>query len=372
MLTSSRFTPVCLRALLLAGLSLGATACGTGDEPRRDAVTGAVASDGAVADTGAVANTGVPASTGDVAGTASSTPLAPTAVTPDGTGGTSTSSSATGTSTVTPDGTANAGAGGAPVPPEPPVSEVKTTAGNCTVGAGQQQGQGQTQEQYLGADVTRDGRNYRMITNGWGMNWQSHDISWLGTTLSINNYQGSRQDNGAPAGYPTVFCGRYSDTSQDCGLPMQLSSITAMNTAVSWSHAMNDGTYNVAYDVWLGDGQGGGFQALQSYFMVWLKDPADESPAGSLMEEGVTVPNAPGVWNIIAGEVNGLPIVNYVRAEGDELHTMAFDIMDFIRDGQARNLDFPGNDVLAVAIGFEIWQGPVTGLQLDDFCLDLQ
>jgi hypothetical protein len=288
----------------------------------------------------------------------------------DGTGGAPAPSS----SVMPPAASAGAG-GGVNMPLDPPVSDIPgagMSKGACTIGSGMQMAEGQTTMQYHGVDVLRDGKNYRMITNGWGTGWDNHDISWLGTSLSINTYAGSRQDNGAPAGYPSVFCGRYSDTSMDCGLPMPLSSVTALNTAVSWTHPTGDGTYNVAYDVWLGDGMGGGFRSLQSYFMVWLKDPADESPAGSLQEEGVTVANAPGVWNIIAGEVNGLPIVNYVRAEGDELDAMAFDIMDFIRDGQTRNLQFPGNDLLAVAIGFEIWSGPVTGLKLEDFCLDIQ
>ena len=210
-----------------------------------------------------------------------------------------------------------------------------------------------------------------MITNGWGQNWVSHDISWLGSTITIHDYQGSRQSNGAPAGYPSVFCGRYSDTSLDCGLPRPLADITALNTAASWNHPEADGTYNVAYDVWLGDGNAI-FMGLQSYFMVWLRDPPGEQPAGSLDTENVEVANVPGKWNIIAGQVNNLPIVNYVRAEGEDTHAIAFDILDFIRDAQNRGFALPGNDLLAVAIGFEIWEGPVTNLSLDDFCLDIQ
>lgn len=244
--------------------------------------------------------------------------------------------------------------------------------GACTIGAGNQMGTGESQEQYFGADVTRDDKNYKMITNGWGMNWDSHDIAWLGTSMHIKTYEGSRQSDGAPAGYPAIFCGRYSDTSQACGLPMPLSSVTALNTSVSWSHPTGDGTYNVSYDVWFGDGSAPGRGGLQSYFMIWLKDPPVESPAGSLREEGVTIPNAPGVWNIIDGEVNNRPIVNYVKAEGDEIQFMAFDIMDFVRDAKTRNLEFPGDDLLAVAIGFEIWEGPVTDLKIEDFCLDIQ
>jgi hypothetical protein len=245
-----------------------------------------------------------------------------------------------------------------------------TTAGACTIGAGVHAGQGSTQAQYLDADLQRDGQNYMMITNGWGMGWISHDLSWLGTALTVKSFEGNRQDNGAPAGYPTVFCGRYSDKkSQECGLPKARSTITTLNTATSWSHADGNGTYNVAYDVWMGNSAGGG---LESYFMVWLRDPPKEGPAGSLKTRQVTVANVPGQWNIIAGTVNGLPIVNYVRAEKDDVNAIAFDMMDFIRDAEERQLSFPGNDVLSVAIGFEIWQGPVTNLKLDDFCVDVQ
>lgn len=262
-------------------------------------------------------------------------------------------------------GTAGAGGGAQVLGP---------SSGACTLGAGVQTGDGNTQEQYLDAEVQRDGENYMMITNGWGMNWESHDISWLGTTMSVNAFEGSRQSNGAPAGYPTVFCGRYSDkVSGECGLPAARSSVSALHTATRWSHEDGNGVYNVAYDVWMGSSTGGGFGGgLQSYFMVWLHDPAGEGPAGSLREEGVTVEGVEGVWNIVDGTVNGLPIVNYVRAEGDEAHELAFDLLAFIEDAEARNLDFPGDDILSVAIGFEIWQGPVTGLRLDDFCVSVE
>jgi hypothetical protein len=189
--------------------------------------------------------------------------------------------------------------------------------------------------------------------------------------MTIHDYQGSRQSNGAPAGYPAVFCGRYSDTSRDCGLPHALSDITAVHAAAGWSHPEGNGTYNVAYDVWLGDGNAA-FRGLESYFMIWLRDPPFEQPAGSLNTQGVEVANVPGKWNIVAGQVNNLPIVNYVRAEGNDVHAIAFDIMDFIRDAEDRGFDLPGDDLLAVALGFEVWEGPVTNLRLDDFCLDIR
>jgi hypothetical protein len=279
-------------------------------------------------------------------------------------GAPATGGASTGGSTGATGGTVGAGTGGSPEP--------GASIGNCTLNVGQQEGEGNTMEQFLEVDVTRDGQNYMLMTNGWGQNWVSHDISWLGSSFWIDSYEGSRQSNGAPAGYPAVFCGRYSVTSMACGLPAERSSINELNTAVKWSHPDGNGTYNVAYDVWMGDQDATGRLGLQSYFMVWLHDPAGEGPAGSLNTSGVSVEGAPGVWNIVDGTVNNLPIVNYVRAEGDDTHEIAFDILDFVRDAEARNLNFPGDDVLAVAIGFEIWEGPVTNLKLDDFCLDIQ
>ncbi|MGK3986587.1 hypothetical protein WME99_26310 [Sorangium sp. So ce136] len=48
-----------------------------------------------------------------------------------------------------------------------------------------------------------------------------------------------------------------------------------------------------------------------------------------------------------------------------------FDVMDFVRDAETRGLSVPGNTVNAVAVGFEIWEGPITNLQSLDFYVDV-
>jgi hypothetical protein len=73
------------------------------------------------------------------------------------------------------------------------------------------------------------------------------------------------------------------------------------------------------------------------------------------------------VWNLWDGSVNNLPIINWVRAEGDDSHEIEFDVMDFVRDAQNRGLDIPGDQINAVAVGFEIWDGPISGLESVDF-----
>ena len=109
------------------------------------------------------------------------------------------------------------------------------------------------------------------------------------------------------------------------------------------------------------------------YLMVWLRDPPGEQPAGSrnAMHQGVTVANVPGVWDIWNGSVNNRPIINWVRQEGMDSTEIEFDVMDFVRDAQMRGLTITGTQVNAVAVGFEIWQGPVTNLESVDFYVDV-
>jgi hypothetical protein len=229
-------------------------------------------------------------------------------------------------------------------------------------------GMGRSMEQYHTAEVGRSGTPYILITNGWGPGFESHTVSWNGTSFIVEAMQGSRGSSGQPASYPTVFCGRYSVMQvPSCGLPRPLSEITSLRTGWRWSANGNTGAYNAAYDIWLGTETGFGM-----YLMVWLRDPPGEQPAGSrTTHQGVAVANVPGVWDIWSGTVNNRPIINWVRPEGMDSPELEFDVMDFIRDAQMRGLTITGTQVNAVAVGFEIWTGPVTNLESVDFYVDV-
>lgn len=183
----------------------------------------------------------------------------------------------------------------------------------------------------------------------------------------MNGTTGPRYE---PASFPTVFCGLYSVMEvPDCGLPAPLDSIESLRTGWRWAKNGNEGEYNASYDIWLGDGR-----RLQAYLMVWLRDPPGQQPAGQPNQQfqNITVAGLPGAWNIWNGMVNGLPIVNYVRAEGADSYEIEFDVMDVVRDMNMRGLSLPGNSVNAVAAGFEIWKGPIMNLQSVDFYVDVQ
>jgi hypothetical protein len=231
-------------------------------------------------------------------------------------------------------------------------------------------GTGTSSMQYQTAEVSRNGVPYILITNGWGPGFMSHTISWNGTSFVVEAMEGMRGPNGEPASYPTVFCGKYSVKNvPDCGLPRPIDQITSLKTGWRWNANGNTGRYNAAYDIWLGTETGFGM-----YLMVWLRDPPGEQPAGSPNSAnlGVTVENVPGTWDIWNGTVNNFPIINWVRHEGDDSPEIEFDVMDFIRDAQTRGLTITGTQVNAVAVGFEIWQGPITNLESTDFYVDVK
>jgi hypothetical protein len=194
-------------------------------------------------------------------------------------------------------------------------------------------------------------------------------VSWYGTSFVVETMQGDPGSQGQPASYPSVFCGKYSvQQVPQCGLPAAISSITSLRTGWRWAANGNTGAYNAAYDIWLGNGS-----QLQGYMMVWLRDPTGYQPAGTsnMAHQQVSVPNVPGTWNVWTGTVNGLPILNWVRAPGADSSEVEFDVMDFLREAQARGIGVPGTHVNSVAVGFEIWRGPVTNLESVDFYVNV-
>lgn len=253
-----------------------------------------------------------------------------------------------------------------PEPVEQAPSAPSSSLGGATMG-----GTGSTQERYFKTDVTRDGQNYFLMANGWGPNFQSQSIAWNGTSFTVQSLQGQQGPNYEPASYPTVFCGEYSDSrSRECGLPAALDSMTSLRTGWSWNDNGNDGEYNAAYDIWLGTSNER--SSFSGYLMVWYREPAGQQPAGQPTLRDVTVQNVPGSWDIWQGRVGGRPIINWVRAEGQDTPSMEFDILDFVRDAQTRNLTVPGSHVLSVAVGFEIWNGPITNLESVDFYVNVE
>ena len=238
-------------------------------------------------------------------------------------------------------------------------------------GTPQQVGTGSSSDRWHKTEVQRDGLSYLFMANGWGPNFESQSVSWNGTSFTVDSMQGQQGAGYEPASYPTMFCGTYSDSqSGACGLPKALSDLTSLRTGWRWSANGNTGEYNAAYDIWLSNSSD--ISGHSSFLMIWLRDPKGQQPAGQKRVNGISVANAPGTWNIWAGQAGNKPIVNYVRLEGQDSAELEVDVMDFVRDAETRQLTLPGSTVLSVAVGFEIWEGPITGLQSQDFYVQVE
>ncbi len=231
-------------------------------------------------------------------------------------------------------------------------------------------------DRYGEAGVFRNGVGYMFISNGWGCNWGSQNISWFGTSFTISSLSGSQGGGGcqygeySPAAYPSVFCGYYSQKQSpgSCGLPAAISSLTSVKTGWRWQANGNTAEYNAAWDIWLGNGP----NDLSAYLMVWLRDPPKQQPAGAAVLTGAAINGLPGNWQIWTGSVNGKPIVNYVKPEGQDLSELEFDVLDVYNDAKSRNYNLPGTHITAVAIGYELWNGTLTNLVTDDFYVDVK
>jgi len=263
-----------------------------------------------------------------------------------------------------------------PSTPSSPNSPVDYTPPPSTVlpslfGTPSQSGAGSTSDRWSKADVKRNDVSYYFMANGWGPGFKSQTVTWQGTSFSVDAMEGMRGAGYEPASYPTMFCGVYSDShSGNCGLPKALSDIRSLRTGWRWNAGGNTGQYNAAYDVWLSTD--GTIQGHSAFLMVWLRDPPGQQPAGSRHDADVLVNNAPGSWDIWVGKVSGKPCISYVRREGHDSPELEIDAMDFVRDAQTRKFDMPGTTLLSVAVGFEIWNGPITGLKSEDFYVQVE
>jgi hypothetical protein len=164
-----------------------------------------------------------------------------------------------------------------------------------------------------------------------------------------------------------MFCGLYSQKQSfaTCGLPATISSLQSVRTGWRWNGPAS-GQYNAAWDIWLGNGG-----SLTSYLMVWLRDPQGQQPAGAAALAGATIPGLPGNWTVWKGSVNNHDIVNYVAPEGSDVHELEFDVLDVYNDAIGRGYALPGQQILAVAIGYEVWNGPVANIETEDFYVDV-
>lgn len=229
-------------------------------------------------------------------------------------------------------------------------------------------------------DVNDGAKSYIMATNWWS-SYNGQSITGTGNNFTINGSAGDANINqGAPAGYPTLYLGNYNGgASKGSGLPRQVSALNSVPT-VFRTNGTEFGMdyYNAAYDVWLtktdqgvpegryDPGEGGAF------LMVWTFDPENKRPRGPGDEpqfSAMTVPGVSGKWDVWVDDSEP-PCVSYVATQ--PVDDLGFDLKHFIDDSVQNSYGVTSEMYLAVVFaGFEVWAGG-DGLKVDEFCVDVQ
>src|SRR5512133_1623568 len=211
-------------------------------------------------------------------------------------------------------------------------------------------------------------KSYVLQSNWWGTyDNQSEVYSGVGFTV---NGSGTFRSPSDPLGYPSLFIGTYSgQTSVGSNLPKQVSSLTTIPTLFQWSGASDVTHFNASYDVWFtasnakvttGDPGAGG-----AYLMVWMFKPDQTTPRGSKVATSVSIPGAPGTWEVWMDNTNP-PCVSYMA--NTKLSTISFDLNQFIKNAVSNNWGVKNSQYLSIIFGgFEIWEGH-SGLKLEKFC----
>ena len=171
---------------------------------------------------------------------------------------------------------------------------------------------------------------------GWVTNW-----NWSGGTSSVLTYTS------------VVYGWQYGFQVQNTGLPIQVSTSTAINCGWDFALTQTSGAFNVAYDIWLHTTANPPSNGGQSdEIMIWLNKSGNPAPAGSTYASNISIAGA--TWTLAEGNV-GWPVHSYLRTANTSsavMNVMAF-MNDLVTRGRIPNTRY----VTGVQAGIEVRSG---------------
>ena len=225
---------------------------------------------------------------------------------------------------------------------------------------------------YQRVKVAVGGKSYVIQNNNWGNPGGSDQLlTYVNNSFTVTSSTGSGSQ--APASFPSIFIGANGDTQggtfstrENDGLPKQISAIgTAMST---FRHTGTSGAINATYDIWFSDVVPNATaeydDALDGFVMLWLYDPPNQQPIGSVVRSNVMIGGR--AWNVWVGPRNAggncqgttcsssRPVVSYVATSTST--SFSGDLKPFFTDAAQHGI--PANWYLTdVFAGFECWSG---------------
>ncbi len=239
-------------------------------------------------------------------------------------------------------------------------------------------GSGALNDAYGRTSIQAGSKTYILQANWWG-NYSNQTVGYNGLGFTINSNTPDDGDH-TPAGYPSLYLGSYSGQGgPGSNLPRQISALSAVPTEF-WTNLtrQNHANFNASYDVWF-TASGGSLPSSQynpgnggAYLMVWLNNPANESPLGGASGPVREVFGVEGRWTVFRSSSagpGGLPIVSYVAET--PIDGLAFDLKAFIDDAVDIGILNRNMYLSVIFAGFEVWSG-ASGAQVTKFCADVR
>ncbi|WP_145926601.1 GH12 family glycosyl hydrolase domain-containing protein [Amycolatopsis orientalis] len=203
---------------------------------------------------------------------------------------------------------------------------------------------------------------YRVMNNRWGSNAEQC-ISVRDSGFRIASQKGSTATNGAPLSYPAVYVGcHYDSCSPGTNLPKQLGQIGRASSSIEYGFA--GGIFDAAYDIWM-DPTPKRTGVNQMEIMIWFHRQGGVQPVGGPV--GYTTIGGRS-WQVWQGNNGGNDVVSYVAPSA--MSSWSFDVMDFVRDVDARTRVDGSWYLTSIQAGFEPWQGG-EGLAVNRFSADI-
>jgi hypothetical protein len=171
-----------------------------------------------------------------------------------------------------------------------------------------------------------------------------------------------------PSSYPSVIYGwqngQYFGTYQASNAK-QVSQIASANT--SWQYSVPGGTYDAAYDTWLGPSTTG-TPGLE--LMVWLGYNGVQ-PAGSNTNKTVTIGG--GTYQVWTGNVSSWRYLAYRTNSPSGNANVSFNLNDFFQDAlKNQNVGLMNNwYLMGIQAGFEVYSESGT-LTTNSFSVSVQ
>jgi endoglucanase len=203
---------------------------------------------------------------------------------------------------------------------------------------------------------------YIVMNNRWGTSAEQC-INVTSNGFQIKSQQGVAPTNGAPVSYPAIYAGcHYGACSPGTNLPKQLSSIGGAPSSISYGYV--GGTYDAAYDIWM-DPTPKTTGVNQMELMIWFNHQGSIQPIGSPVGNATI---AGQTWQVWQGSNGQNDVVSYVSPYA--LPSLSFNVMDFVKDVDARTRVDASWYLTSIQAGFEPWNGGA-GLAVNSFSADV-